>query len=111
MSHRIGGGGIGYLPLMHQMEILVGAEANHSVRDIVYREPTASEKAVTETIATEVGRIEAKMSVMLAHIEGHYESQVENLKLKIKAQKYALPLLISALLSGVLIGFGLGRFV
>ena len=90
---------------------LTGAEANQSVKTVMYREPTASEKAVAEEIAHEVGRIEAKMSVMLAHIEGHYESQVANLKLKIKAQKYLLPLLIGALLSGVLIGFGLGRFV
>ena len=90
---------------------LTGAEANHSVKDVLYREPTASEKAVASVIADEVGRIEAKLSVTLSHIEGNYESQVANLKLKIKAQKYLLPLLIGVLLFGVLIGFGLGRFV
>jgi phage host-nuclease inhibitor protein Gam len=62
---------------------LVGAEANQSVKTVMYREPTASEKAVAEEIAHEVGRIEAKMSVMLAHIEGHYESQVANLKIEL----------------------------
>ena len=90
---------------------LVGAEAANSVSTVKYREPSASEKAVASVIADEVGRIEAKLSVTLSHIEGNYESQVANLKLKIKAQKHLLPLLISALLSGVLIGFGLGRFV
>ena len=62
---------------------LVGAEANQSVKTVMYREPTASEKAITEEIAHEVGRIEAKLSVMLAHIEGHYESQVANLKIEL----------------------------
>ena len=90
---------------------LVGAEANHSVRDIVYREPTASEKAVTETIATEVGRIEAKMSVMLAHIEGHYESQVANLKLRLVAQKFLVPALIGIFFLGAAAGFVIGKIV
>ncbi len=90
---------------------LVGAEAANSVSTVKYREPSASEKAVASAIADEVGRIEAKLSVTLSHIEGNYESQVANLKLKIKAQKYLLPLLIGVLLFGVLIGFGLGRFV
>lgn len=90
---------------------LVGAEAANSVSTVKYREPSASERAIASVIADEVGRIEAKLSVTLSHIEGNYESQLANLKLKIKAQKYLLPLLIGALLSGVLIGFGLGRFV
>ena len=61
---------------------LVGAEANQSAKTVLYREPTASEKAVAEEIAHEIGRIEAKLSVLLAHIEGHYESQLANLKLE-----------------------------
>ena len=90
---------------------LVGAEAANSVSTVKYREPSASEKAVASVIADEVGRIEAKLSVTLSHIEGNYESQVASLKWKIRGQKHLLPLLISALLSGVLIGLGLGRTV
>lgn len=90
---------------------LVGAEAANSVSTVKYREPSASERAIASVIADEVGRIEAKLSVTLSHIEGNYESQVANLKLKLVTQKFVLPLLIGALLCGVLIGFGLGRFV
>ncbi len=59
---------------------LVGSEANHSVKDVLYREPSANEKAVSAAINDEIGRIEAKMSVMLAHIEGHYEAEIAKLK-------------------------------
>lgn len=90
---------------------LVGAEANQSVKTVMYREPTASEKAVAEEIAHEVGRIEAKMSVMLSHIEGHYESQVANLKLQITTQKFLVPVLIGCVLIGALIGFAIGKIV
>ena len=90
---------------------LVGAEAANSVSTVKYREPSASEKAVASVIADEVGRIEAKLSVTLSHIEGNYESQVANLKLRLVAQKFLVPALIGVLLFGVLIGFGLGRFV
>ena len=70
---------------------LVGAETNNSVRDVLNRVP-GNEKAITEEIAHEVGRIEAKLSVMLAHIEGHYESQVANLKIELaRLTKQATP--------------------
>ncbi len=67
--------------------------------------------AVTKVFNEELGGIEAKLSILLSHVEGRYESQLANLKLKIKAQKYLLPLLIGALITGVLIGLGLGRTV
>ena len=59
---------------------LVGAEASNSVATVKYREPTANEAAVASAIADEVGRIEAKLSVMLSHIEGRYESEIAKLK-------------------------------
>jgi phage host-nuclease inhibitor protein Gam len=66
---------------------LVGAEASNSVATVKYAAPTADEKRVSELIAHEVGRIEAKLSVMLAHIEGNYESHVANLKLEVARLK------------------------
>ena len=62
---------------------IVGAEASKSVGAVMYREPTASEKVVASVIADEVGRIEAKVSLLLSHIEGHYESKVANLELEV----------------------------
>ena len=88
---------------------LVGAEASNSVATVKYREPSASEKAVASAIADEVGRIEAKTSLMLAHIEGHYESQVANLKLKLVAARWYWETLASAALLFSVVGFVLGR--
>jgi hypothetical protein len=39
--------------------------------------------AISSVIADEVGRIEAQLSVLLAHVEGRYESEIANLKLEI----------------------------
>src|SRR5271157_4772463 len=90
---------------------LVGAEASSSVAAVKYRVPSADEKAVQIEIDHEVGRIEQKLSVMLAHIEGHYESQVANMKLKLKLstqKSWVLPLVA---VFGIVIGFVLGRIV
>ena len=62
---------------------LVEAEANHSVKNILYAAPTADETRVREIIADEIGRLHAKMSVVLMHIEGEYESKVANLQLQV----------------------------
>jgi len=64
---------------------LVEAEANHSVKNILYAAPTADETRVREIIADEIGRLHAKMSVALMHIEGEYESKVANLQLKLQS--------------------------
>ena len=89
---------------------LVGAETNNSVRDVLNRVP-GNEKAIAVEIAHEVGRVEAKLSVMLSHIEGHYESQVANLKLQITTQKFLVPALIGIFFLGALIGFAVGKIV
>ncbi len=65
---------------------LVEAEANHSVKNILYAAPTADETRVREIIADEIGRLHAKMSVALMHIEGEYESKLANLQLQAKQQ-------------------------
>ncbi len=67
--------------------------------------------AVTKVFNEELGAIEAKLSILLSHVEGRYESELANLKLKLVTQKFMLPLLIGALITGVLIGLGLGRTV
>lgn len=88
---------------------LVGAEASNSVAAVKYREPSANEKVVASVIADEVGRLEAKLSVLLAHVEGHYESQVANLKLKLVAARWYWETIAAvAVLSGAM-GFALGR--
>ena len=88
---------------------LVGAEAANSVSTVKYREPSASEKAVASAIADEVGRIEAKLSVTLAHIEGHYESQVANLKLKLTAARWYWETIAAVFAVAVVFGFVIGR--
>jgi len=65
---------------------LVEAEANASVRNIKYAAPTADEAKITEIVKDEIGRIEAKMSILLMHIEGEYESKIANLELALKKQ-------------------------
>ena len=89
---------------------LVGAETNNSVRDVLNRVP-GNEKAIAVEIAHEVGRVEAKLSVMLSHIEGHYESQVANLKLRLVAQKFLVPALIGTFFLGAAAGFVIGKIV
>ena len=90
---------------------LVGAEASYAVSTVKYREPTAGEKAVAFAIADEVGRIESRVSVMLAHIEGHYESQVANLKLRLVTQKFLIPALIGIFFLGAAAGFVIGKII
>jgi hypothetical protein len=90
---------------------LVGAEANNAVAAVKYAAPTADETKVGELISHEVGRIEARVSVMLSHIEGNYESQVANLKLKLTTQKFLYPILIALPLIGGVIGFVIGKIV
>jgi len=90
---------------------LVGAEAANSVATIKYAAPSADEKKIEGIIADEVGRIEARLSVMLAHIEGNYESQVANLKLKVAAIKWLWPLAIVLTLMVLGLGVELGRIL
>ena len=97
------------LPSETLSKALVGAEANQSVKTVLYREPTAGEKAVAEEIACEIGRIEAKLSVTLAHIEGHYESQVANLKLKLTAARWYWETIAAVFAVAVVFGFVIGR--
>jgi len=40
--------------------------------------------AITKVFNEELSRIEGQLSVMLSHIEGRYESEIANLKLKAK---------------------------
>jgi hypothetical protein len=88
---------------------LVGAEASNSVATVKYREPSASESRVASVIADEVGRIEAKLSIMLAHVEGNYESQVANLKLKLVAARWYWETLAAVAVAFSALGFVIGR--
>ncbi len=90
--------------------VLTGATASQSVQTVMDKAPDASEKRVAATIADEVGRIEKHLSLVLAHVEGHYESQVANLKLKLVAIRFYWMTLISVTLIGGAIGFAVGHF-
>jgi hypothetical protein len=86
---------------------IVSSTASQSVQTVMDRVPTADEKRVGATIADEVGRIEKVASLMLAHIEGHYESRLANARLKLHAHQPWVQALVVA--AAVIIGFAVGR--
>jgi len=88
----------------------VGMVADQAAKNIAQR-LGADLITVTTAISAEINRVEGQLSVLLSNVEGHYQSEVANLKLKLVTQKFMLPLLIGALITGVLIGLGLGRTV
>jgi hypothetical protein len=75
----------------------------------MYQVPTADEVKVGATIADEIGRIEHKLSLMLAHIEGHYESQVAKLKAKLVITRMYWPAVGAMTILGALIGIVVGK--
>ena len=97
------------LPVETLAKALTGAEASNSVAAVKYAAPTADETKVQAAIDAEVGRLHAKLSVMLSHIEGHYESQVANLKIKL-ASTSKTGLAIAAILAFV-VGFVAGHLL
>jgi hypothetical protein len=64
---------------------------------------------VTRVFNEEIGGVTAQLSVMLSHVEGRYESDLANLKVKLVTQKFLVPSLIGILALGAAIGFVLGR--
>jgi len=90
---------------------IVGATANHSVKDVMYAAPTADETRISGILKDEIGRIESKVSVLLSHIEGHYESQVANANLKVTLSKYWRSLLAVAFALGNTVGVFVGHYL
>lgn len=71
------------LPAKNLAQAIVSAEASDAVKTVKESLKTFDEKAVAHEIEQEVCRIMGATAITLAHIEGHYESQVANLKLKV----------------------------
>ncbi len=90
--------------------VLTGATASQSVQTVMDKAPDASEKRVAATIADEVGRIEKHLSLVLAHVEGHYESQLALARLKLVTIRMYWPTMIGSTILGGVIGFAVGHF-